>query len=75
MQNEWIVIEINGLISISSVLEATLDLTVRLSLSDGIPLIVELFTAAKADLDLKARVFEVDLKRHQRIPLLGYKTL
>ena len=63
------------LISVSSVLEAALDLPVGFGLRDGVPLIVELFTAAQPDLDLEAGALEVDLQGNQGIPLLGHQAL
>ena len=63
-----------GSIAIGAILQAALDLTIRLGLGDGIPLIVQLFTAAQADLDLEAGALEIDLQRDQGIALLGSQT-
>ena len=53
------------LIAVGSVLEAALDLAVGFGLRDGVPLIVELFASAEADLDLEAGALEVDLEGDQ----------
>ena len=63
------------LVTVGSVLEAALNLAVGFCLGDGVPLIVELFTAAQANLDLEAGALEVDLQRNQGIPLLGDQSL
>ena len=49
----WVLHE--WLVSVGSVLESALDLSVGFGLGDGVPLVVELFTAAKPQLYLNVR--------------------